>query len=172
MPSGAEAEGAGPFRPRPDGPPRAEDGLAVLPDAPCVDWPAAPAGGGLWCDPTMTPIAMTPATTTDAAVPASTACEWCRTRCHGPAAGGLMGLGKPLGPNGPARFATVRRCASPAGERSASIRSNCGRNPGNSATNGIAAANNADVSSRRLRSPHTSQCSMCRLIRLRVSTVS
>ena len=50
-----------------------EDGLAVLTDPPCVDPPAAPAGGGLWCDPAMTATAMTPTAMTDAAVPASTA---------------------------------------------------------------------------------------------------
>ena len=100
------------------------------------------------------------------------ACGWCRTWCHGAAPGGLIGLGKPLGPNGPARFATVRRWASPAGERSASILSNCARNAGNSATTGATPANSAGVSSRRLRSPQTSHCSICRLIRLRISTVS
>jgi hypothetical protein len=47
VPSGVEAEGADSFPPRPDGPPRAEDGPAVLADAPCVDPPAAPADGGL-----------------------------------------------------------------------------------------------------------------------------
>ena len=88
---------------------------------------------------------------------------------YGP--GRLTGLGKPLGPNEPARFATVNRCASPAGERSASILSNCSRNPGNSAIMGIAPANSAGVDSRRLRSPQTEHCSMCRLIRLRISTV-
>ena len=144
-------------------------GLAVLTDAPCVDPPAAP--DGLWCGPAMIPTAMTPAAMTAVAVPASRACGWCRTRCHGPVPGGLREWGKPLGPNGPARFATVSRCASPAGERSANILSTCSRNPGNSAASGIAAANNAGVSSRRLRSPQTPHRSMCRLIRLRISTV-
>ena len=113
---------------------------------------------------------MAPAATTEAAAPAIMACGWCTTWCHGAVPGGVIGLGKPLGPNGPARFATARRWASPAGERSASILSNCSRNPGNSTATGAAPANSADVSSRRLRSPQTSHCSMCRLIRLRIST--
>jgi len=120
MASGVEAAGAGPFPPRPDGPPRAWGGLVVLMDAPCVDPPTAP-DDGPWCGPAMIPTAMAAAAMTTVAVPASRACRWCMTRCHGPVPGGLMGSGKPLGPNGPARFATVRRCASPAGERSASI---------------------------------------------------
>ena len=108
--SGVEVAGGGPYPLRPDGPPRAWGGLAVLMDAPCVDPPAA-LDDGPWCGPAMIPTAMAPAAITTVAAPATRACGWCRTRCHGPVPGGLMGLGKPLGPNGPARFATVSRCA-------------------------------------------------------------
>src|SRR5581483_5773348 len=91
----------------PDGPPR--PGVPALADAPCVGPPAAPGGGGRCCDPAMTTAAIAPATTTAAATPATTACGWCRTRRHGAAPAGLTGLGKPLGPNGAARFATLSR---------------------------------------------------------------
>jgi hypothetical protein len=57
----------------------------------------------------MTPAAMAPATTTAAAAAATTACGWCRTRRHGAAPGGLAAFGKPFGPNGAARFATLSR---------------------------------------------------------------
>jgi hypothetical protein len=57
--SGVEVAGGGPYPPRPDGPPRAGGGLAVLMDAPCVDPPAAP-GDGPWCGPAMIPTAMAP----------------------------------------------------------------------------------------------------------------
>src|SRR5208282_5152703 len=91
VPPGVETEGAVPFRPRPDGPPRSWGGLAVLTDAPCDDPPAAP-DDGLWCSPAMIPAAMTPAAMTAVAVPVSRACGWCRTRCHGPVPGGLREL--------------------------------------------------------------------------------
>ena len=88
VPSGVETAGVVPFPPRPDGPPRAWGGLAVLMDAPWVDPPAAP-DDGPWCGPAMTPIAMAPAAMTAVAVPATMACGWCRMRCHGPLPGGL-----------------------------------------------------------------------------------
>ncbi len=80
VPPGIEGEGADPFPARPDGPPRAEDGPEVLTDAPWEDPPAAPADGGPWCDPARTPTAMAPATVTPVALPARTACRWCRRR--------------------------------------------------------------------------------------------
>jgi hypothetical protein len=91
----------------PDGPPRT--GVPALADEPWAGPPAAPAGGGPCPDPAMTPAAMAPATTTAAAAAATTARGWCRTRPHGAAPGGLTGFGKPWGPNGAARFATLSR---------------------------------------------------------------
>ncbi len=122
----AEDEGANPFPVfadgppcADDGPPCAEDGPPVLADPPWVV-PSREADDGPCGSPPMTTTAMAPATTTDVAALA-TAVEWCRVRRHGDAHGGLMGLGKPAGPNRPARFATLSRCAIPAGVRSAMI---------------------------------------------------
>ena len=92
---------------RPEGPPCA--GPGPLADALCVDPPAGLADDGPWCGPEITPTTMAAAITTRLAAPATMACGWCRIRCQGPAPGGLTGLGKPWGPNGPARFATARR---------------------------------------------------------------
>ncbi len=79
---------------RPEGPPRAGPGFSLLTGALCVDPPAGPADGG-GCGPTMTPTVMAPATMTNPAAPATTACGSRRIRRHGPAPGGLTGLGKP-----------------------------------------------------------------------------
>jgi hypothetical protein len=122
----AKDEGASPLPLLTDGPPCADDG------PPCADDPPAVLAGAPWVvpspevndgpcgEPPMTTTAMAPAATTDVAALA-TAVEGCRVRCHGAAHGGRTGRGKPAGPNRPARFATLSRCAIPAGVRSAMI---------------------------------------------------
>ena len=134
--------------------------------------PAAPgpaADPPPWCGTVKISSAPTP-TAAAVAVPAATACEWCRTRCQAGGAGGLTDLGNPFGPNGPARPTTVARCTCPASVWSAQIRRTRSRNPGMSVASGSTPTNSAGLSSRRLRSPQILHRSMCRLTRLRTST--
>jgi hypothetical protein len=107
---------AGPPRAE-DGPPRAEEERPVLAGA---AWDVPSPDEGLCGTPPMTTTAMAPAATTDVAALA-TAVDGSRVRCHGEAHGALTGLGKPAGPNRPARFATLSRCAIPAGVWSAMV---------------------------------------------------
>ena len=167
------AEGASPLPPAPGELPGPREGapreLAITP-GPAL--PRAPAAGAC-CDvpPPMTSTALTPAAAAAVAALATRAWECLMTWCQPDAPGGMPGLGKPDGPNCPARAATLARRASPADEKSAHILSTCSRNPGIRATSGSAPANRAGLSSRRLSSPQTSHCSICRLTRLRISTV-
>ncbi len=120
----------------------------------------------------MISTALTPTAATAVAALAMAACECRSTWCQAGAPGGLTGVGKPEGRNEPARATTLAWWARPADVRSAQIRSTCSRKPGDMATIGAAPASSAGLSSRRLRSPQTSHCSMCLLTRLRIRTVS
>ena len=108
----------------------------------------------------MSSTALTPAAATAVAAPAMAACE-CRRPWYQPGPpGGRTGTGKPDGPNEPARASTLAWWARPAGVRSAQMLSTCSRKPGCKAAIGAAPASSAGLSSRRLRSPQTSHCSI------------
>src|SRR5215472_12779481 len=86
--------------------------------------------------------------------------------------GDSIGWGKPEWLNGAARRTTRSRYPTPAGERSTTRRKICSRRPAGTATIGSVLSSMAGLSSRRLRSPHTSHASMCRLTRWRSRMVS
>ena len=123
------AEGASPPPLRPDGPSCAGEGIPVLVAALWVVPTLAPVADDRPCNgPPMTTAAMAPAAITDVAALATTAFEWCIgasgcciARYHADAPGTAMGLGKPEGPNCPARSARPDRSAIPAGVWSAML---------------------------------------------------
>ena len=130
---------------------------------------ALTAGTPLWCSASSAstvPVASSAAAMIPAAAPAPS------VRSPKTRPGGSTGRGKPDRLHGSARRSTRSRYPMPAGEGSETRRNTCSRRPAGGATIGSMLSSMAGLSSRRLRSPHTSQLAMCRLTRLRCRMVS
>ena len=93
-------------------------------------WPAAISSAAVPATTTATATAATPA--------AARGCRRISCRQRGP--GGMIGFGKPVRPNGPARCATLTRWARPVGVLSAHSSSTRLRRPAGGLTSGIAPA--------------------------------
>ena len=117
-------------------------GLDAALDAAKSPPPSATVEAWARCWPPAISSAAVPATTTATATAATpAAARGCRrTSCHQRGPGGMIGFGKPVRPNGPARCATLTRWARPVGVLSAHSSSTRLRRPAGGLTSGIAPA--------------------------------
>src|SRR5690349_3461915 len=156
----------------PDGAPPGPE-LPALAADPGADEPWLSALSWLWCAPS-TPVTARMISTAAAATAAAAAAPGARRVRHQAGFGWSNGTGKPSAPDITARCASAARCAVASGVLLLASLSTRVRSPGGMATAGTAAApsSSAGVSSLRLRSVHAGHRSMCRLMRLRISTFS